>query len=140
MTYLLDTVVLSEIRKPRPDARVAKWVDSQDWENLYISAMTIGEIRAGVVLARTPEREEALDQWVAFVREEMRDRILPVGPDEAEAWGRIHARRSAAGAMPAFVDSLIAATAVVRNLTVVTRNVKDFEPTGVPVLNPWEPT
>lgn len=140
MTYLLDTVVLSEIRKPRPDARVAVWIDEQDWGDLYVSAMTLGEIRAGAVLARTPEQHEALDQWLASVREQMQGQILPVGPDEAEAWGRIHARPSAAGAMPAFVDSLIAATAFVHHLTVVTRNVKHFEPTGVPVLNPWEPT
>ena len=140
MTYLLDTVVLSEIRRPRPDIRVAAWIDSQDWDDLYVSALTFGEIRAGAVLAPTADQQDALDRWLASVRSELRDQILDVGADEAEAWGRIHARRSAAGAMPAFVDSLIAATAIVHKLTVVTRNVRHFDDLGVSVFNPWDAT
>ncbi|MEX0782403.1 MAG: type II toxin-antitoxin system VapC family toxin [Dehalococcoidia bacterium] len=138
MTYLVDTMVWSEMRRSRPHRVVAAWFDSQDADVLFMSVMTVGEIRAGASVEEDPDRKGALDAWLADMRAQLAGNLLPVNAAAAEVWGEIHARRSAVGAMPAFVDSLIAATAYVHGLTVVTRNVGHFENLGVPVLNPWE--
>ncbi len=139
VTYVLDTMVWSELRRPRPNRAVAAWVDSQDWDDLFMSVMTLGEIRAGAADPKARDRQEELEAWLTEIKTQLAGNLLSVDPAAAEAWGEIHARRSAVGAMPAFVDSLIAATAIANGLTVVTRNVRHFEDLGVPVLNPWEP-
>ncbi|MGH2609859.1 MAG: type II toxin-antitoxin system VapC family toxin [Tepidiformaceae bacterium] len=140
MTFVLDTMVWSEIRKPRPNRAVAAWVDSQDWDDLFMSVMTLGEIRAGAADPKAKVRQEELEAWLAELKTRLARNILSVDPAAAEVWGEIHARRSAVGKMPAFVDSMIAATAIASRMTVVTRNVRHFEDCGVPVLNPWDPT
>lgn len=131
--YLLDTNVVSDVQRrlPKPTA----WLASVDPASISLSVITIGEIERGIVKQRKtdPERAARLDIWLRELRRDNADRILAVTEEVALAWGRITAGRSRGSA-----DSLIAATAVVHDLIVVTRNAADFEDTGATVLNPWE--
>ena len=135
MTYLLDTNVLSETRKRQPAAGVADWIAATPPDRLYVSVLTLGEIEQGIARIRgrgDRHQASALERWLADVQAGFDDRILPVTLPVAAAWGRQqHARP-----LPV-IDALIAATARVHALTVVTRNVKDLELAGVPVLNPF---
>lgn len=138
--YLLDTHVVSELRKIRlgkADRHVAKWADSLDAADLYISVITVQELEVGVLLAerRDPSQGAVLRAWLNdHVLPAFNDRILTVDVAVAQRSARLHVPN------PRPVrDGLIAATALVHGMTVVTRNVADFEPTGVAVLNPWVP-
>jgi toxin FitB len=135
VTYLLDTNVLGEIRKKRPDPRVAAWYAGVDDDELFVSVLVVGEIQQGVtrLQKRDPRQAAVFEAWLKRLQREFADRVLPVSQDVALEWGRL----SAGDPLPV-VDGLLAATALVHGLTVVTRNVEDFEPTGVPVLNPFE--
>jgi predicted nucleic acid-binding protein len=136
MAFLLDTNVLSELRKGRgADANVRKWIASIEEQGHYISVLSIGEIRKGIELlrSRSPEQCPTLDHWLDQIQRNYEDQILLVTEAVAEQWGRLMAVRT----LPA-VDGYIAATALVNGLTVVTRNTRDFEGTDVAVLNPWE--
>jgi toxin FitB len=135
--YLLDTSVISEVGKGKQsDPHVATWFDSMRPESLCISALVIGEIRAGVekLRAREAERATAFERRLVMIVDLFADRIIGIDRRIAERWGRLNARRK----QPA-VDALIAATALVHGLVVVTRNVRDFAATGVQILNPFEP-
>ena len=131
---LLDTVVLSELRKARPNAGVVSFIEAQAADALFLSVLTLGEIEAGIEKQRTaaPEFAEELSQWLTVMELQFAQCILPVTPAIAKLWGRLCEQTGNKG-----IDNLIAATALCHNLTVVTRNVKDFEPTGVRVLNPF---
>jgi toxin FitB len=136
--YVLDTNVVSELRKVRlgkADARVAKWADSVDAISLYLSAITILELEIGVVQmeSRDPGQGAMLRAWMDnHVLPEFTDRVLPVDTAVARRSARLHVPDRRAER-----DALIAATALVHGMTIVSRNLADFEPTGVPVLNPW---
>lgn len=131
---LLDTMVLSELRKARPNARVVSYLKRQAPDTVFVSAMTIGEIEAGIEKQRSaaPEFAAELAQWLALMELQFAHAILPVTPAIAKLWSRLCVQTGNKG-----IDNLIAATALFHNLTVVTRNVKDFEPTGVRVLDPF---
>ena len=131
---LLDTMVLSELRKARPNARVVSYLKGQAPDAVFVSAMTIGEIEAGIEKQRTtaPEFAAELAQWLALMELQFADAILPVTPAIAKLWGRLCVQTGNKG-----IDNLIAATALCHNLTVITRNVKDFEPAGVRVFDPF---
>ena len=131
---LLDTVVLSELRKTTPNAGVVSFIEAQATDALFLSVLTVGEIEAGIEKQRTaaPEFAEELNQWLTLLELQFAQCILPVTPAIAKLWGRLCVQTGNKG-----VDNLIAATALCHNLTVVTRNVKDFAPTGVRVLNPF---
>ena len=131
---LLDTVVLSELRKARPNAGVVSFIEAQAADALFLSVLTLGEIEADIEKQRTaaPEFAEELNQWLTLLELQFAQCILPVTPAIAKLWGRLCVQTGNKG-----VDNLIAATALCHNLTVVTRNVKDFAPTGVRVLNPY---
>ncbi|MEX2366721.1 MAG: type II toxin-antitoxin system VapC family toxin [Pseudohongiellaceae bacterium] len=132
--YLLDTVVLSEIRKRQRDPAVVQWVTNQRDADLFLSAVTIGEIERGIVLQknRNSPFSDELSHWLDRILSLYSDRVLPVDIATARRWGRLSAEIG--NDSP---DLLIAATAMIHGLTVVTRNTRHFEPTGVAVLNPF---
>jgi toxin FitB len=135
VTYLLDTSVLSETRKRQPEAGVANWIAATPADRLHVSVLTLGEIEQGIARVRgrgDRNQASALERWLRDVQAGFEDRVLPVTLPVAAAWGRQQYTRP----LPV-IDALLAATARVHDLTVVTRNVKDFELTGVQVLNPF---
>ncbi len=134
MRYLLDTNVLSEARRPRGDEGVRRWISSVPAEDLYLSALVIGEVRRGVerLRRRDPDRARVYEAWLATVLNDYADRVLPVDAEAAEEWGRM----SVPDPVPV-VDGLMAATAKVRGMTFVTRNTADVERTGTELLNPF---
>lgn len=136
--FLLDTKVLSELVRPRPDARVADWMDSTDEELLFLSVLTLGEIRKGIAALAHPARKVRLEAWLSrdlILRFE--DRILLIDQEVADRWGRITGSLALKGSPLAVIDGLLAATAIHHNLTLVTRNTRDVALTGVAVFDPW---
>ena len=136
MGFLLDTNVISELRRVNPHPRVLAWQQNQRRAEAYLSVLVIGEIRQGIerLRRRDPAHARALEQWLAGLLTSYRDRILPVTTDVAEEWGRLNALRQP---IPV-VDGLMAATAKVHQLTLVTRNVAHVARSGVAVVNPFE--
>lgn len=135
MNYLIDTNLVSELRRRhRGNPGVMRWAGSIQLPDLYTSVLVLGEIRRGIERKRRsdPERASVLDRWLAGVRADLAGRILPVDERVAELWGHLGTPVS----IPA-IDGLIAATAIVHGLTLVTRNVKDMERTGARLLNPF---
>jgi predicted nucleic acid-binding protein len=135
VTYLLDTNVLSETRKRQPAEGVTEWIAATPPERLHVSVLTLGEIERGIARIRgrgDRQQATALERWLREVELGFADRILPVTVPVASAWGR----QQHAQPLPV-IDALIAATARVNKMTVVTRNVKDFEHSGVPVFSPF---
>ena len=137
MDFLLDTCVISELSRPRPDAGVVAWVSEAEPNQLFLSAITIGEIRRGALRLPAGKRRTALSSWCDKVRRSFLGRVLPVDEDVALRWAESAARAEQSGRPGTFADGLIAATALERGLTLVTRNVSDFDPYGVSLLNPW---
>ncbi len=134
MSFLLDTNVVAELRKPRAHPRVTAWFDSVEGDDLYLSVLVLGEIQQGVtrLRRRDPRQAASYDAWLARLRRDFATRILPVTEDVAIEWGLL----SAGDPLPV-VDGLLAATARVRGLTVVTRNVADFTRANVAILDPF---
>ena len=132
--YLLDTDVLSALRRRERDPAVARWLDSQRTTDLYLSVVTVGEVERGIVRQRRrdPAFAEALAGWLNRVLAWYGDRVLGVDLPTARRWGQLSGALGHEGA-----DLLIAATALEHGLTVVTGNTRHFEPTGVAVLNPF---
>lgn len=133
--YLLDTVVLSELRKRRRNANVVTWVRSVRPEDLFLSTVTIGEVELGIEKQKPVNSTFAdeLSRWLERTLRIYGDRILPLDVGGARRWGRLAARIGNKG-----LDLAIAATALEHGLTVATRNVAHFAPTGVPVYNPFQ--
>ena len=131
---LLDTMVLSELRKARPNPGAVTYLKSQPADTVFLSAMTLGEIEAGIEKQRSvaPDCAAELAHWLALMEIQFASFILPVTPAIAKLWGRLCVQTGNKG-----IDNLIAATALCHNLMVVTRNVKDFAPTGVRVFDPF---
>lgn len=137
MSYLLDTNVISELRKgERADPNVRAWFADLADEEIFLSILTIGEIRRGIenLRRRDPDSATALDSWLARLSDIHRERILPLDHLIADEWGRM----SAPDPLP-IVDGLLAATAKVLGLTLVTRNVADVAATGIELLDPFSP-
>ena len=136
MKYLLDTNVVSEAREPRGDEGVKRWLSSAHVADLYMSVLVVGEIRRGIerLKRRDPVGAEVYETWLCTVLRDYADRILPVDAEIAEEWGRM----SVPNPIP-IMDGLMAATAKVRGMTLVTRNTADVERTGVRLLNPFGP-
>lgn len=137
MSYLVDTNVFSEPARPRPEAEVVAWLREHEAE-LYVSSITIGEIRRGIERLPDGKRKTQLRAWLTALCDCMRGRILSFNTSTAHVWGQLKAGWDRAGVAVPSLDSQIAATAQRHGLTVVTRNVTDFERTGVKVLNPFE--
>ena len=135
MTYLLDTNVISEVRKRHPDPHVTAFLDGVRSAELFISVLTIGELRTGVERLRRKDADQAkaLDQWLAGLCASYADRVVSVDAGIADEWGRLNAPDP----LPA-IDGLLAATAKSRGWTLVTRNTADLARCGVRLLNPFE--
>ena len=137
MKYLLDINVVSEVRKGKnAHPAVRKWWSDTEVVNIHVSVMVLGEIRQGVERLRTkdPLKAEEIENWLKSVTDLMGGRILVVNQKIADVWGRMGVKRT----LP-LVDSILAATAVAHNLTLVTRNTRDIKDTGVSYLNPFQP-
>ncbi len=132
--YLLDTNVVSELRRPRPHPAVVSWTVGVSADDLYLSAVTVGEIQAGIEITREQDVDKAaeLEAWLGAVIRSYR--VLPMDAGAFREWARLKHRRSET----LIEDAMIAAIAVVHRLTVVTRNTRDFAPLGVDILNPFE--
>jgi predicted nucleic acid-binding protein len=136
--YLLDTNVLSELRKPRPEPRVLAFVAERPLEALYISAVTLAEIRFGIERVTDASRRAELGAWLTNkVRPMFEQRVLPVSEDVMLVWRLLVEEGRKGGHTFSQPDLIIAATAAHHGLTVVTRDVSEFERAKVPVLNPW---
>lgn len=132
--FLLDTVVISELRKAQRNPGLVAWLQDKKDTDLFLSVLTIGEIRRGICKqeAKDPHFAHRLAIWLDSLLQFYRERLLPISSAIALEWGNISAHVGNSNA-----DNLIAATAKVHRLTVITRNTKHFEDTGVPCLNPW---
>jgi toxin FitB len=136
--FLLDTNVLSELIRPDPAGNVVRWVEETEESILFLSVLTLGEIRKGIAGLPTGSRRGRLESWLeAELRPRFQGRILPISEAIADRWGTVTAVAAAAGRPVPVIDSLLAATALHHNLTLVTRNSLDVTATGVRVLNPW---
>jgi toxin FitB len=137
VSYLIDTNVVSELVRPKPNAAVLNWFANTPDEALFLSALTLGEIRKGVEKLKDIPRREKLRLWLEHdLRTWFGPRILPIDASVADYWGRLLAQ--ATRPMPA-IDSLLAATARHHGLRLVTRNTRDFDDyAGLEVINPWE--
>jgi predicted nucleic acid-binding protein len=136
--FLLDTNVISDLVKPRPNAGLQAWVEARDEESLFVSVLTLGEIRQGIEMAASDARKRArLERVLGDFRARFTGRVLSVDHLVAETWGEISGRARGRGAPLSVVDALLAATALVHRLIVVTANARHFDRTGAQVLNPF---
>ena len=138
MRILLDTCVLSELRKPDGHRSVRRTVDEIADDDLYISVVSIGEIAKGIELLEGGRRKRALQSWIQTLERDYADRLLPVDLEAAHIWGELTAAAQKRGRTISAGDGLIAATARRHGLHIMTRNIADFEPTGAMLINPWE--
>jgi toxin FitB len=139
MNYLLDTCVISELVSKRPESKVINWIDSILDTHLYLSVITIGEIRKGVEKLPDSKRKTLIRSWLEdqlLIR--FHSRIVPIDTDLILTWGQLVGMLEATGKQMAAIDSLIAATALHNRFTLVTRNVEDFKNAGILILNPWK--
>ncbi|WP_333834903.1 type II toxin-antitoxin system VapC family toxin [Rubrimonas sp.] len=137
MRLLLDTCVVSELRRTDGEPRVAAAVDALAADAVYLSVITLGELACGVARMADGARKAALGAWLAGLERDYADRILDIDAETARLWGLMTARAQAVGRTVGAADGLIAASARRHGLTVMTRNIRDFAPTGVDVVNPW---
>ena len=138
MKFLLDTCVISEIIRPKPSAKVIKWIKNEDENNFFISVLTFGELHKGIEKLSKSERKEKLHNWVENdLKDRFRNRIITIDLHVAMQWGKIQGISEKAGRPMPAIDSLIAATGIVHHLTVVTRNTSDMNGSGVGLFNPW---
>lgn len=139
MKYLLDTCLLSELVKKKPNSGVVSWLEKADESKLYLSSLTIGELQRGISKLPDNTRKETLQAWVNNdLASRFEGRIIGIDTEVAKAWGVMQGTGEQKGVVLPAIDSLIAATAMVHKLTVVTRNIKDLERCHVKVFNPWE--
>lgn len=139
MNYLFDTCVISEVLRPRPAAKVLRWLEQIPNERIYLSVLTLGELRKGILRLGDTPNARRLQTWLdTDVRARFRGHLLPVDEEVALEWGRLCADAEAAGHPRPTIDALLAATAVVHHLTFVTRNTADVAFTRADVFNPWQ--
>lgn len=136
--FLLDTNCISELVRPKPEARVMEWMEVADEGLLYLSVLTLGEIRKGVAGLAQGKRRTHLETWLeVHLQARFSGRIIPIDSAIADRWGLLAAEAKRKGKALPVMDGLLAATALHHNLTVVSRNASDFSNTQVHVLNPW---
>lgn len=137
MNILLDTCILSELRKPESHDLIKNAIISFDATQLFISVISIGEITKGIALLATSKKKTELSQWAAQLEKNYVNRILDINSDIAHMWGELTANAQIRGKIIPAADGLIAATALAHGLHIMTRNVSDFEFSGALLINPW---
>jgi len=137
VSLLLDTNVLSEPSKPKPDARVVSWLEQLVEEEAFVSVISIAELRRGMERLPAGRRKESFARELEDLTQTFAGRLLPVNEDVAHAWGVMTAQQQARGFELGVMDGFLAATARVHGLTLATRNIKDFQMLGIDLLNPW---
>jgi len=138
LKYLLDTCVISEMVKPSPDKKLIRWVENEPSTSLFLSVITIGEIRKGLSKLPASRKKEKLTIWLNMLLEEYSDRILAIDLTVAENWGEMQGRAEKEGVVMPSIDGLIAAITYTNNMILVTRNETDFISANIPVINPWK--
>lgn len=140
MTYLLDTNVVSEWVKPEPARSVVEWLVEVDEDAVFLSVISLAELRRGIELLDAGRRQQRLEKWLSQdLADRFHGRILPIDLLVADAWGRITARAARAGRSVGSMDAFLAAIAEAHGLTLATRNTRDFDGIGVLLFNPWQP-
>lgn len=138
MSFLLDTNVISEPKQKQPNQPVLKWLDAQDESKLFLSVLTIGEIKKGIARLDSSRKKVALEKWLEQMRVRFSPRILPLSEKTFLVWGKMSAEFERKGILRPAFDSLLEATALEHDLIFVTRNVKNFSDSSVTIFNPWE--
>jgi predicted nucleic acid-binding protein len=137
--FLLDTNIISELVKPRPEANVTAWIEATDESLLYLSVLTLGEIRRGIAVLPQSRRRASLEAWLdKDLCARFEDRILTIDQEVADRWGLLTAAARNGGIVLPVIDGLLAATALEHNLTLVTRDTGQIPAMGVAVFNPWQ--
>ena len=138
MNYLLDTCLISELAKSKPDEKVVDWVLRENEAGFYVSVLTFGELHKGVEKLPESKKKEELRIWIdAELKNRFQNRIIGIDMRVSILWGKIQCLAEKKGKPMPAIDSLIAATGLAHDLTVVTRNIADMEQSGVKMLNPW---
>jgi len=138
LNYLLDTNVLSEATRTQPDVRVATWLRAQPALTLFVSVVSVAEIRKGILLLPEGKKRKKLEGWLeSDLLPAFSNRVIPLGGAEMNEWAELQANAEKNGHRLPVVDSLIAATARCHGITLATRNIHDFRYCGIPVLDPW---
>jgi toxin FitB len=136
--YLLDTNCISEMVRPHPDPKVMEWIEAADENLLYLSVLTLGEIRKGIAALVQSTRRTRLEVWLEMeLQTRFSGRILSIDVAVADRWGVLSAQAKRSGKALSAIDGLLAATVLHHNLTLVSRNANDFAATGATILNPW---
>ena len=139
MNYLLDTCLISELSKSKPDKKVVDWVLSENETGFYVSVLTFGELHKGIEKLPESKKKEELRIWIeGELKDRFQNRIIGIDMRVSILWGKIQCVAEKKGKPMPAIDSLIAATGIAHDLIVVTRNVSDMEQSGVRLLNPWE--
>lgn len=139
MNYLLDTCVISELIKAKPNKQVVNWINTQDETNLYLSILTIGEIKKGIAKLSNHNKKNKLDLWLNNeLVSRFKYRILDINVEVVNKWGNLLARRELQGRPMPAIDSLIVATATANDCVLATRNIEDMQDDNVVLINPWE--
>ncbi|MGH8363154.1 MAG: type II toxin-antitoxin system VapC family toxin [Gammaproteobacteria bacterium] len=138
MSFLLDTCAISELAKPTPDAGLLRWLQTADESGLYLSVITLGEIQKGIAALTDSKKKRTLERWLETdLVQRFAERILTFGVEEAACWGSLLGSAERKGEVLPVTDAMIAAIAVQHDLTIVTRNTKDFVRFPVKIENPW---
>jgi len=137
MNFLLDTCIISEPKQKRPSKRVLEWLDAQDETKLFLSVLTIGEIRKGITRLESGRKKAELEKWLEKLRTRFSLRVLPLSERTFLVWGKMYGEFERKGIVRPAFDSLLEATALEHDMIFVTRNVKNFQQSQVTILNPW---
>ena len=137
MGYLIDTCLISELRRPVPSESVKNWFQTCEENQLFISVLTIGEIKYGMQRLQSGKKKDDLEEWFNQVIDSYSNRILPITQHICITWAIMRSTAENKGLQLSVIDGLLAATAKEHNLILVTRNIKDFKPTNIHIINPW---
>ena len=141
MSFLIDTCCISELTKKSPDRNVVSWFSRHDETEMYLSVITFGELVKGVEKLSESKKKAELIHWVnSDLRQRFRNRILDISLAEVKKWSEVLTECEVKGTPIPAIDALIASTALVHDVTVVTRNTSDMQPSGVAIVNPWKPS